>query len=93
MGKIKENLLNNLTPEQIDEFMEDTAFQFVEYMSPELDEETIDDINESIKTKYSDADIQEAINKVSDGTSHTQKVFELFLSELNQSYLSKMGYE
>lgn len=94
MGKLKEKLLNNLTPEQIDEMMGDSSFDFVEYMSPQLEEEDdIDEINESIKMKYSDADIQSAINRVSDGTSHTNKVFELFLKELNESYLSKMGYE
>jgi hypothetical protein len=93
MGKLKEELLNGLTPEQIDEMYEISAFEFVEYMAPELDDDSIDDINESIKTKYSDSDIQSAINKVSDGTSHTSKVFELFLKELNESYLSKMGYE
>ena len=58
-----------------------------------LTSEEIDEINESIKTKYSDSDIQDAITRVSDGTSHTNKVFELFLKELNEGYLSKMGYE
>lgn len=90
MGKLKEKLLNNLNE---DEIFEVSAFEFVEYMAPELDDDSIDEINESIKTKYSDSDIQDAMNKVSDGTSHTNKVFELFLKELNQSYLSKMGYE
>ena len=90
MGKLKEKLLNNLNE---DDLFEVSAFEFVEYMAPELDDDSIDEINESIKTKYSDSDIQDAMNKVSDGTSHTNKVFELFLKELNQSYLSKMGYE
>ena len=90
MGKLKEQLLNNLNE---DEIFELSAFEFVEYMAPQLDDDSIDEINESIKTKYSDSDIQDAMNKVSDGTSHTNKVFELFLKELNQSYLSKMGYE
>jgi len=90
MGKLKEKLLNNLNE---DEIFELSAFEFVEYMAPQLDDDSIDEINESIKTKYSDSDIQDAMNKVSDGTSHTNKVFELFLKELNQSYLSKMGYE
>ena len=93
MGKLKEKLLNNLTSEEIDEMMEDSAFQFVEYMAPQLEDDDIDEINESIKTKYSDSDIQDAITKISDGTSHTNKVFELFLKELNEGYLSKMGYE
>lgn len=90
MGKLKEKLLNNLNE---DEIFELSAFEFVEYMSPQLEEDDIDEINESIKTKYSDSDIQSAIAKVSDGTSYTNKVFELFLKELNESYLSKMGYE
>ena len=90
MGKLKEKLLNNLNE---DEIFELSAFEFVEYMAPQLDDDSIDEINESIKTKYSDSDIKDAMNKVSDGTSHTNKVFELFLKELNESYLSKMGYE
>jgi len=90
MGKLKEKLLNNLSE---DDLFEVSAFEFVEYMAPELDDDSIDEINESIKTKYSDSDIQDAMNKVSDGTSHTNKVFQLFLKELNESYLSKMGYE
>ena len=93
MGKLKEKLLNNLTSEEIDEMMEDSAFQFVEYMAPQLEEVDVDEINESIKTKYSDSYINDAITKISDGTSHTNKVFELFLKELNEGYLSKMGYE
>lgn len=93
MGKLKEKFLNNISPEEMDEMMADTPFQFVEYMAPSLDEDTIDELNESIKTKYSDSDITEAIKRVSDGTSHTNTVFELFLKELNASYLSKMGYE
>ena len=93
MGKLKEKLLNNLTSEEIDEMMGDSAFQFVEYMAPQLEEVDVDEINESIKTKYSDSDINDAITRVSDGTSHTNKVFELFLKELNEGYLSKMGYE
>jgi hypothetical protein len=90
MGKLKEKLLNNLNE---DDLFEVSAFEFVEYMAPELDDDSIDEINESIKTKYSDSDIQDAINKVSDGTSQTNKVFELFLKELNEGYASKMGYE
>ena len=93
MGKLKEKLLNNISPDEIDEMMGDTPFEFVEYMAPQLEEIDVDELNESIKTKYSDSDIQDAIKRVSDGTSHTNKVFELFLKELNESYLSKMGYE
>ena len=90
MGKLKEKLLNNLNE---DEIFELSAFEFVEYMAPQLEDDDIDEINESIKIKYSDSDIQSAITRVSDGTSHTNKVFELFLKELNEGYLSKMGYE
>jgi hypothetical protein len=93
MGKLKEELLNGLTPEEMNEMYELSAFEFVEYMSPQLDDDSMDEINESIKTKYSDSDIQDAISKVSDGTSHTNKVFELFLKQLNESYASKMGYD
>jgi hypothetical protein len=90
MGKLKEKLLNNLNE---DEIFELSAFEFVEYMAPQLEDDDIDEINESIKIKYSDSDIQSAITRVSDGTSHTNKVFELFIKELNEGYLSKMGYE
>lgn len=95
MGKLKEKLLNNISPEDMDEMMQDTPFQFVEYMATSLDggEVDFDEINESIKPKYSDSDIQSVISRVSDGSSHTNKVFELFLKELNSNYLSKMGYE
>jgi len=49
MGKLKEKLLNNLNE---DEIFELSAFEFVEYMAPQLEEDDIDEINESIKTKY-----------------------------------------
>jgi hypothetical protein len=94
MGKLKETLLNSLTPEEMNERYELSAFEFVEYMAPQLENDmSIDDINESIKVKYSDSDIQQAISVVSDNSPHTNKVFELFIKELNDIYTSKMGYE
>ena len=93
MGKLKEKLLNKLTPEEMDERFELSAFEYVEYMEkyknkwqqlslfddngdeiPEdvleqianetkkaeaefYEQSEIDDINDSIKLKYTDSDI------------------------------------
>jgi hypothetical protein len=92
MGKLKEKLLNNLTPEEMDERFGISAFEYVEYMEnykqykqvslfddngdlmpndvldkmlierEQLENEyyqqsEIDDINDSIKLKYTDNDI------------------------------------
>jgi hypothetical protein len=93
MGKLKETLLNNLTPEEMDERFEISAFEYVEYMEkykskwqqlslfddngdeiPEdvleqianetkkaeaefYEQSEIDDINDSVKLKYTDSDI------------------------------------
>jgi hypothetical protein len=93
MGKLKEQLLNNLTPEEMDERFELSAFEYVELMEnykskwqqlslfddngDEISEDIleqianekkqlenefyaqseIDDINDSMKLKYTDNDI------------------------------------
>jgi DNA-directed RNA polymerase specialized sigma subunit len=92
MGKLKEKLLNNLTPEEMDERFEISAFEYVEYMEKyknwkqlslfddngdvipedvleqilrekEIEEQqfyeqsAIDEINDSLKLKYTDNDI------------------------------------
>ena len=97
MGKLKEKLLNNLTPEQMDERFEISAFEYVEYMEKyknwkqlslfddngdvipedvleqilrekEIEEQqfyeqsAIDEINDSVKLKYTDNDILYVLN-------------------------------
>lgn len=92
MGKLKEKLLNNLTPEQMDYIYGPSAFEYVEYMEKyknwkqlslfddngdvipedvleqmlkekEIEEQqfyeqsAIDEINDSVKLKYTDNDI------------------------------------
>jgi hypothetical protein len=87
MGKLKEKLLNNLTPEEMDERFEISAFEYVEYIEnykhlyddngdpiPEdvleqlgeeqrrlereyFEQSEIDEINDSLKLKYTDNDI------------------------------------
>jgi len=92
MGKLKEKLLNNLTPEEMDERYGISAFEYVEYMEkykqhkqlslfddngdpmPEdlleqlynerasaeaeyYEQSAIDEINDSVKLKYTDNDI------------------------------------
>lgn len=93
MGKLKEKLINNLTSEELDDLMGDTAFDFVEYMAPQLETQSIEDVNDSIKPKYSDGDIEDVIKKLNDGSGYSHKLFQMFLSELKSVYLSKMGHE
>jgi DNA-directed RNA polymerase specialized sigma subunit len=97
MGKLKEKLLNNLTPEEMDERFEISAFEYVEYMEKyknwkqlslfddngdvipedvleqilrekEIEEQqfyeqsAIDEINDSLKLKYTDNDILYVLN-------------------------------
>ena len=83
MGKLKEQLLNNLTPEEQNDMFELSAFEFVEYMEnykqqneqiPDdvadqiyqeqirlereyYEQSQLDEINDSIKLKYTDSDI------------------------------------
>lgn len=93
MGKMKEKYLNNLSQEEIDELLGDTPFEFVEYMVPEVDDVSVEEELEVLKLKYSDNDIREVINRVSDGGGYTHQLFKMFLSELHSVYLSKNGYE
>lgn len=55
MGKLKEELLNNLTPEQMDERFELSAFEYVEYMAnyKEQTEELPDDVAEQLYQEQS----------------------------------------
>ena len=83
MGKLKEKLLNNLTPEEQNDMFELSAFEYVEYMEnykqqneqiPDdvadqiyqeqirlereyYEQSQLDEINDSIKLKYTDSDI------------------------------------
>lgn len=56
MGKLKEQLLNNLTPEEMDERFELSAFEYVEYMenykqsnSEEIPQEVLETLSEEQK--------------------------------------------
>ena len=119
MGKLKEKLLNKLTPEEMDERFELSAFEYVEYMEnykqlfddagnpipndvaeqmanerEQLENEyyeqsEIDEINDSIKLKYSDSDVISAIKSVKDETWFINRV----MKELNGIWNAKNGVE
>ena len=130
MGKLKEKLLNNLTPEEMDERFGISAFEYVELMEnykkllddngdplnydyeptqAEIDEMEamvkdyynsnefkeyaegldIDEINDSIKLKYSDSDVIQAIKSVKD----EQWFINRILKELNGIWNTKNGVE
>ncbi len=122
MGKLKEKLLNNLTPEEMDERFEISAFEYVEYMEKykskwqqlslfddngdEIPEDVleqianerkkaesefyqqseIDDINDSIKLKYTDNDILYVL----DGLVDPQKM-DLIKDKLRDIWNTKNG--
>jgi hypothetical protein len=124
MGKLKEKLLNNLTPEEMDEQFELSAFEYVElvekyknkkeddeyipteeeiaemhklteeyYKSKEFQEYVediiqmeIDELNESMKLKYTDKDILDVL----DGLVDPQKV-DIILDKLNEVWNNKNG--
>jgi hypothetical protein len=112
MGKLKETLLNNLTPEEMDERFEISAFEYVEYMenykqqSEQLPDEVvgqliqeqtelenefyaqseIDDINDSIKLKYTDNDILYVL----DGLVEPAKM-DIIKDKLNEVWNNKNG--
>ncbi len=124
MGKLKETLLNNLTPEEMDERFEISAFEYVEYMekykskwqqlSPfddngdEISEDVleqmanekkqlenefyyqseIDDINDSVKLKYTDNDILYVLDGLA-GPVLTAMV----MGKLNDVWNTKNGVE
>ena len=130
MGKLKEKLLNNLTPEEQEEMFGISAFEYVELMEnykklfddngdplnydyeptqAEIDEMEamvkdyynsnefkeyaegldIDEINDSIKLKYSDSDVIQAIKSVKD----EQWFINRILKELNGIWNTKNGIE
>ncbi len=122
MGKLKETLLNNLTPEEMDERFEISAFEYVEYMEKyknkwqqlslfddngdEISEDIlekmanekkqlenefyaqseIDDINDSVKLKYTDNDILYVLDGLA-GPVLTAMV----MSKLNDVWNTKNG--
>jgi hypothetical protein len=124
MGKLKETLLNNLTPEEMDERFEISAFEYVEYMEKykskwqqlslfddngdEISEDIlekmanekkqlenefyaqseIDDINDSVKLKYTDNDILYVLDGLA-GPVLTAMV----MSKLNDVWNTKNGVE
>jgi DNA-directed RNA polymerase sigma subunit (sigma70/sigma32) len=122
MGKLKEKLLNNLTPEEMDERFELSAFEYVEYMEkyknkwqqlslfddngdeiPEdvleqianerketetefYEQSEIDDINDSVKLKYTDNDILYVL----DGLVDPQKM-DIIKDKLRDVWNTKNG--
>jgi hypothetical protein len=93
MGRMKEKYINNLSEEDIDELLGDTPFEFVEYMVPETNDMSVEEEIDAFKLKYSDNDIKEVINRVSDSGGYTNQLFKMFLSELHSVYLAKNGYD
>jgi hypothetical protein len=114
MGKLKETLLNNLTPEEMDERFEISAFEYVEYMenykqqSEQLPDEVvgqliqeqtelenefyaqseIDDINDSIKLKYTDNDILYVLDGLAGPV-----LTSMIMGKLNDVWNTKNGVE
>jgi hypothetical protein len=124
MGKLKEQLLNNLTPEEMDERFELSAFEYVELMEnykskwqqlslfddngDEISEDIleqianekkqlenefyaqseIDDINDSMKLKYTDNDILYVLDGLA-GPVLTSMV----MGKLNDVWNTKNGVE
>jgi hypothetical protein len=114
MGKLKEHLLNNLTPEEMDERFELSAFEYVEYMenykqqSEQLPDEVvgqliqeqtelenefyaqseIDDINDSVKLKYTDNDILYVLDGLAGPV-----LTSMIMGKLNDVWNTKNGVE
>ena len=115
MGKLKEKLLNNLTPEEQNDMFELSAFEFVEYMEnykqqneqlPDdvadqmyqeqirlereyFEQSELDEFNDSIKLKYSDADVLYAISKI----DNKQWLKDGIMNVLNDVWNTKNGVE
>jgi hypothetical protein len=119
MGKLKEKLLNNLTPEEQNEMFELSAFEYVEYMEkykhlyddngdpiPEdvleklgeeqrilekeyYEQSEIDEINDSIKLKYSDYDVISAIKAL----NNEKWLIDGVMGILNDTWNRKNGIE
>ena len=124
MGKLKETLLNNLTPEEMDERFELSAFEYVEYMEKykskwqqlslfddngdEIPEDVleqianekkqlenefyyqseIDDINDSVKLKYTDNDILYVLDGLAGPV-----LTSMIMGKLNDVWNTKNGVE
>lgn len=118
MGKLKETLLNNLTPEETDERYGISAFEYVEYMEnykhlfddsgnpiPDdviekmikerelaeadyYEQSAIDDINDSVKLKYTDNDILYVLDGIA-GPLLT----DIILGKLRDVWNTKNGIE
>ena len=125
MGKLKETLLNNLTPEEMDKRFELSAFEYVEYMEKykskwqqlslfddngdEIPEDVleqianekkqlenefyyqseIDEINDSVKLKYSDSDVISAIKAL----NNEKWLIDGIMGILNDTWNRKNGVE
>ena len=119
MGKLKEKLLNNLTPEEQEEMFGISAFEYVELMEnyknlfddagnpipndvveqmanerEQLEREyyhqsELDEINDSIKLKYSDSDVLYAISKI----DNKQWLKDGIMNVLNDVWNAKNGVE
>ena len=73
MGKLKEKLLNNLTPEEMDERFELSAFEYVELMSKYKDDESylptegeVEDIEKMVEDYYQSKEFKEYVENDSE---------------------------
>ena len=71
MGKLKEKLLNNLTPEEMDERYELSAFEYVELISKYKDDESypiteaeVEDIEKMVDEYYQSKEFKEYLDTV-----------------------------
>jgi hypothetical protein len=71
MGKLKEQLLNNLTPEEMDERYELSAFEYVELVSKYKDDESypiteaeVEDIEKMVDEYYQSKEFKEYLDTV-----------------------------
>ena len=71
MGKLKEKLLNNLTPEEMDERYELSAFEYVELISKYKDDESypiteaeVEDIEKMVDEYYKSKEFQEYLDTI-----------------------------
>jgi hypothetical protein len=71
MGKLKEQLLNNLTPEEMDERYELSAFEYVELISKYKDGESypiteaeVEDIEKMLEDYYQSKEFKEYVDTI-----------------------------
>jgi hypothetical protein len=71
MGKLKEQLLNNLTPEEMDERYELSAFEYVELISKYKDDESypiteaeVEDIEKMLDEYYKSKEFQQYVDTI-----------------------------